>query len=109
MSLTDLVQLHEEVFRLLLVEEGLGGLAVRAVGFGKDDDGVLVDDLLCFGFGGHDGGGADAARGRAGEEAAEVGSYDGLRSCVCAMWIWDIAGRDRWWGCATGEVIIYGR
>ena len=66
---TDLVELDDVGLCALLAEEGLCGLAVRAVGLGEDGHGVLVDDALhlCLG-GGHCG-----RRGGAAEEAAEDG------------------------------------
>lgn len=56
---TDLVQLHQKVLCTLVVEQRLGRFAVGTVTLGEDDDGIVVDDLLCFGFGGHDGVGAE--------------------------------------------------
>lgn len=49
---TNFIQLQKEVLGVLLVQERLGGAAVRAVGLGEDDDGVLVDDLLSLLLGG---------------------------------------------------------
>jgi hypothetical protein len=53
---TNLIKLHQKVLCALLAQQRLGGLAVGAVGLGEDDDGVLVDDILCLGLcGGHGG------------------------------------------------------
>ena len=51
---TDFVQLHQVKFGARLGQELLGLLTVGAEGLAKDGDGVLVDDLLCLFFRGHD-------------------------------------------------------
>lgn len=56
---TDLVELHQKVLCVLLVQQRLGGFAVGAVGLGEDDDVVLLDDLLRLGFRGRHGGRRD--------------------------------------------------
>ena len=65
---TDLVELHEEVLGVFLIQQRLGRLAVGAVGLGEDNDAVVVDDLLGLGLGGGHGGGR--GRGQGAEEAA---------------------------------------
>jgi hypothetical protein len=84
-AILHLIQLHQEIFvwaAELVVQEGLGGAAVGAVGFAEDDDGVVVDDGLGFGFGGRHGGGGGACEGC--EEAADEGSY-GCGSYRCRL------------------------
>ena len=46
---------HDERLGAHLAEQRLGGLAVGAVALAEDGDRVVLDDLLGFGFGGHDG------------------------------------------------------
>jgi hypothetical protein len=87
-----LVQLNDVRLRAQLAQQGLGGLAVRAVGLGEDGCDVplistlplptilcirvlphtnsnVIDDILSLRFGGHDG--IRAGSSCAGEEAPE--------------------------------------
>lgn len=89
-AVLNLIQLHQVVLVLaaeLFVQQRLGGTAVGAVGFAEDDDGVAVDDLLRFRFGGRHGGRTGGSKGC--DEAAEEGSYDCgvevLMGCGCCF------------------------
>jgi hypothetical protein len=64
-SHTNLIELHQKVLGVLLVQQRLGGRAVGAVGLREDDDVVLVDDLLRLGCCGRHGGGQDDGGGGA--------------------------------------------
>lgn len=66
---TNLVQLQSSVLGTELVQQLLGGIAVRAVRLGEDDDAVLVDQGLGLGLCGSHGGGVGSGEGA--EEALE--------------------------------------
>ncbi len=69
--LTNLIQLHQKVLCIFLIQQRLGSATVRAITLGEDDDVVLVDDLLCFALcGGH-------AVGRGGAGGGEEGAGEG--------------------------------
>jgi len=54
---TNLIQLDSEKLGPLLAQQLLGSFAVRAITLAEDGDGIVVDDLLRFGFGGRGHGG----------------------------------------------------
>ena len=61
--LTILVELENGVLGVQVPQQLLGGVAVRAVRLGEDNDGIVVNQLLCTGGGGGHGGGRGGGKG----------------------------------------------